>query len=128
MSRITQINLDGVRFPRVSGERYACWEDDLSVLLEMTSGRMVEEVRGKVWRVRYSCDVLDEATHQLAMATLRSRGPLPATVLPDTGGAPITSTFFVDSLTPAAFAFEENGKAVWRGLGFTLREVRPHDR
>ena len=121
MSRITQINLDGVRFPRVSGERYACWEEDLS-------GRMVEEVRGKVWRVRYSCDVLDEATHQLAMAALRSRGPLPATVLPDTGGDPITSTFFVDSLTPAAFAFEENGKAVWRGLGFTLREVRPHDR
>ena len=46
---INQLVLDGVLLPRSSHDRYACWEEDLSVQVDMISGRRVIESRGKIW-------------------------------------------------------------------------------
>lgn len=124
---MTQIILNGVYLPKMSHDRYACWEEELHETLTMIKGRMVREVRGKVWKARWGCDVLDDETYKAALAVLRSGVSFPAAVLPDNGGELVSSTFLVESITPATFAFEANGKAVWHGLAFQIREVDPHD-
>ena len=88
---------------------------------------MVKEVRGKVWRVKYSYDVLEDHVYLPALQVLRSGKPFQAAVLPDNSGEMISSTFMVESITPAYFAFDDGGKAVWHELAFELREVSPHD-
>lgn len=127
MSKVTQLILDGVKLPQSSHDRYACWEEDLSVQVDMISGRRVIESRGKVWKASYSFDTLDAGTLRLLLGVLRSGAPFPATVLPDNRDEPVTSTFLVESVTQPTFAFAVDGKAVWHNLAFTIREEEPHD-
>ena len=123
---IQQIILDGVYLPKRSNSNYACWEDLLGVEVTMISGRVVRELRGKVWRARCTYDVLDDATYKAALAVLRSGKAFQASVLPDNGGEMVSSTFMVERMTPAAFGFADGGRAIWRGLSFQIREVEPH--
>ena len=123
---IRQISIENIPLPRVSGDRYACWEDSLGVNLTMISGRWVEEIRGRVWRARYTCDVLDDEVYKPLLSTLRRGGSFVATVLTDTGET-VTSKFVRESLTPATFAFEDGGRAVWHKLSFQIREEESHD-
>ena len=58
---------------------------------------------------------------------LRSGKPFQAIFLPDDADAKITATVFVESLTQPTFAFTSHGVPRWHNVGFTLREVRPHD-
>ena len=124
---MTQLILEDVYMPQVSGDRYSCWEDLLGETVTMISGRVVSEIRGKVWRASAQYDWLPAATYQKALNILRSGDTFRAAVLPSTGSELVSSTFLVESLTPATFAFSDNGEAIWRGLAFTLREVEPHD-
>ena len=116
-----------MKLPQSSHDRYACWEEDLSVQVDMISGRRVIESRGKVWKASYTFDTLDAGTLRLLLAVLRSGAPFPATVLPDNRDEPVTSIFLVESMTQPTFAFAVDGKAVWHNLGFTIREEEPHD-
>ena len=123
---MTQIILNGVYLPQMSHDRYACWEEELAETVPMVSGRVVKEVRGRVYKARWGCDVLDDETYKAALAVLRSGKSFAATVLPDNGEEMISSTFLVESITPATFAFAASGKAIWHGLAFQIREVEPH--
>ena len=124
---MTQLILDGVYMPQRSNGAYACWEAELSQQVEMISGRAVKEYRGKVWRASASYDYLDQETYTAALAVLRRGKAFSANVLPDNGtDSMVSSTFIVESLTPATFGFTDKGKAVWRGLAFQIREVKPH--
>lgn len=92
----------------------------------MISGRMVEEVRGRVQRISWSSDYLETATKDAILAALRSGKALAVTYLPDTGSM-AAGTFLVESITPPAFLFSDvGGTPIWHGLGFALREVSPH--
>lgn len=124
---INQLVLNGVLLPRSSHDRYACWEEDLSVQVDMISGRRVIESRGKIWKASYQFDTMGNETLRKVLAVLRSGAPFPATVLPDISDEPVTSTFLVESITQPTFAFEVDGKAVWHNLAFTIREEEPHD-
>lgn len=123
---MTQLILDGVYMPQRSNGAYACWEAELSQQVEMVSGRVVKEHRGKVWRARAAYDVLDDKTYRAALEVLRRGFSFPANVLPDNGGDMVSSTFLVEALTPASFGFTDNGKPIWQGLAFQIREVKPH--
>ena len=123
---MTQIILNGISLPETSYDRYACWEDVLSVNVEMITGRMVTEVRGKVWRAKWSYDYLDNQTTRDILSILRSGDPIQAAVLPDNSDRMISSRFLVDSITNPTFLCSDNGEPLWHGLGFTLREVNPH--
>ena len=124
---INQLVLNGVLLPRSSHDRYARWEEDLSVQVDMISGRRVIESRGKIWKASYQFDTMGNETLRKVLAVLRSGAPFPATVLPDSSDEPVTSTFLVESITQPTFAFEVDGKAVWHNLAFTIREEEPHD-
>ncbi len=124
---IYQLMLENITLPRSSHDRYACWEEDLSVQVDMISGRRVIESRGKIWKASYQFDTLGNEKLRQVLAVLRSGAPFLATVLPDSSDEPLTSTFLVESITQPTFAFEADGKAVWHNLGFTIREEEPHD-
>lgn len=124
----TQINLGGgLAMPNVSFDQYSCWEDMLSVQVDMISGRRVVEERGLIWRVSVSYDYLTDSVLRAALAILRSGAPFIASVLPDSRDTPVTSRFLVESLTqPKLLAFDSS-KPIWHGLAFALREEEPHD-
>ncbi len=122
---MTQINLNGLNLPEVSRDRYSCWEEDLSVQVEMISGRVVIESRGKVWKASYQYDYMGNTLLRLLLKELRSGAPVMATVLTDSGET-VTGRFVVESVTQPTFAFSRGGEGLWHNVGFTLREERPH--
>ena len=127
MSKVTQLNLNGILLPLSSHDRYACWEEDLSVQVDMISGRRVIESRGKIWKASYSFDYMGNEKLRQVLAVLRSGAPFPATVLPDNSDEPVTSIFLVESITQPTFAFSRGGVGLWHNLAFTIREEEPHD-
>ena len=121
-----QIIIDGVRLPEVSRDNYSCWEDDLSVQVDMISGRRVIETRGRVWRVSYSYDYMGNTLLRQALAVLRSGKPITCQVLPDNSNEIVVSRFLLERLDPPKMAFSRRDNAYWHQISFTLREERPH--
>lgn len=128
MSKLTQIALNGTELPYISGDRYRCYEEELSRTKVMAAGNLTKEVLdpGLVWRADYSCDDMDETTFRTVRAILHSGTTFTAAVLPENGDEMITITALMTAYTPPTFAFAENGKPVWRGMAFSIREVAPH--
>ena len=123
---MTQLIINGQTLPNVSRDRYRCYEEVLGVNLEMASGRMVTELRGKVYRIEWSYDYLPSAAKDAILTALRG-GNVTVTFLPDVGTEVKTSTFLCTSITEPTLAFIRGGVAYWHNLGFSLREVRSHD-
>ena len=128
---MTQLIVGGVTLPEQDNDRYAAWEDVLTTAVEMISGRVVQEVRGRgdryrVWRARIAFDHLENDVFQAVYPTLKSGKAFSAFVLPPNGTELAGGTFLVESLTDPSFAFDDNGEAVWHGLAFQIREVSPH--
>lgn len=124
---MTQLIIDGVALPEVSGDKYSCYEDLLTKSVEMISGRIVHEVRGKVWVATYAYDYMGNDLCRRALAVLRSGRSFPAQILPDNGDDLITIQALCTDLTPPTFAFSKNGVGLWHNLAFSIREVSPHD-
>ena len=118
--------INGLYCPEPDFDGYRAWEDTLREQITMISGRIVEEVRGKVWRVEYTSGRMSDALTRQLLTALRAKGSKPVTFLPDDSDDMKASTFLVESLTPPTLAFFDGSEPVWTGLAFTLREVKPH--
>lgn len=120
-----QIIIDGVRLPEVSRDNYFCWEDDLSVQVDMISGRRVVETRGKVWRVSYSYDYMGNACYVK---------PWPCCDPGSLSSARCCRTIPTKSWCPGFWwsgwtrlkCFSRRDNAFWHQISFTLREEKPH--
>lgn len=123
---MTQLIINGLILPQTSRDKYSCYEEDLGSQLEMISGRMVTELRGKVQIVTWSYDYLGDALCRPLLATLRSGRSFPVSYLPDSSDNLVSGQFLKTSLTNPTFAFSRGGKAFWHNIAFTLREVSPH--
>lgn len=124
---MTQLIIDGIYLPYISGGKYQCWPEELGTQIEMISGRVVTEVRGHVQKISYQYDYMGNALWRQLAAVLRSGGGFPVSYLPDDGDEMVTSTFLCEKLTNPSFAFARNGRGLWHNIAFTLREVEPHD-
>ena len=124
---MTQLILNGLYLPETSKDKYQCRPSELSVSLDMISGRRIKEIRGCVQVITYSYDYLGNDLCRQVLLVLRSGKPFPVTYLPDDSDTMQTGTFLLESLTPPTFAFSKDGTGLWHNLSFTLREVRPHD-
>lgn len=118
--------ISGIYCPEPDFDGYRAYEDTLLEQIPMISGRLVEEVRGKVWRIDYTSGQMRDNTVKQLLAALRAKGSKPVTFLPDNSDDMKASTFLVESLTPPTLAFFDGTEPVWTGLAFTLREVKPH--
>ena len=124
---MTQLIINGILLPETSRDKYQCYPGELSVNVEMISGRTVREVRGHVQYIVWSYDYMgNELWRQLAQA-LRSNTSITVAYLPDDGDELVSGEFLVESITQPTFAFSHGGVGLWHNVGFTLREVRPHD-
>lgn len=124
---MNQITLEGgIVLPETSRDKYSCWEEVLTVDVEMIYPRVVMEERGRVWRASYSYDYMGNALMRQVLAVLRSGAPFLATVLPDSRDAPVTSRFICTQLTQPTFAFSRSGKPFWHNFSFSIREEEPH--
>lgn len=115
----------GLALPQTSGDKYRCYEGDLSQRLEMISGRIVEEVRGKVYFAEYAYDYMGNEMMRRVLAVLRG-GPFEAAVLPDHQDTMVSSRFLCTELTNPSFAFSKRGEPYWHSFSFKMREVSPH--
>lgn len=113
--------------PECSSDNYSCWEEMLSVQVDMINGRRVIEQRGLVWKMSRTDDYLEDSILRPILADLRSGKPFIATVLPDHSDKTVTSVFVVESLIPPKLLAFDGTTPIWHGLSFTLREERPHD-
>ena len=118
--------INGIYCPEPDFDGYNAYESILREQVPMISGRLVEEVRGKVWRINYTSGRIRDSIVQQLLAALRASGSKAVTFLPDNSDDMIPSTFLVESLTPPTLAFFDGSEPVWTGLSFTLREVKPH--
>ena len=118
--------ISGIYCPEPDFDGYLAYEDTLREQIPMISGRLVEEVRGKVWRIDYTSDRMSDSETRRLLAALRAKGSRTVAFLPDNGDELIPSTFLLESLTPPVLAFFDGTEPVWKGLAFSLREVKPH--
>ena len=118
--------IDEILVPEPDFDGYHAYEDILREQIPMISGRLVEEVRGKVWRIDYTSERMSDSETRRLLAALRAKGSKTVAFLPDNGDELIPSTFLVESLTPPVLAFFDGTEPVWKGLAFSLREVKPH--
>lgn len=121
-----QIIMGGWRLPEVSRDNYSCWEEDLSVQVDMISGRRVIEQRGKVWKVSYSYDYMGKTPLQTLLTMLHSNAPVLCNVLTPLSDELYTAYFVVESVSGPTMAFSRRDNAFWHKISFTLREERPH--
>ncbi|MFR0798475.1 hypothetical protein [Alistipes sp.] len=124
---MTQLIIDGIFLPETSRDKYQCYPGELSVNVEMISGRMVREVRGHVQYIVWSYDYMGNELWRQLSQVLRSNASFTVAYLPDDGDELVSGEFLVESITQPTFAFSRGGVGLWHNVGFTLREVRPHD-
>lgn len=124
---MTQLIIDGILLPETSRDKYQCYPGELSVNVEMISGRMVREVRGHVQYIVWSYDYMGNALWRQLAQVLRRNKPFPVVYLPDDSDSMVTGTFLTEAITQPTYAFSKGGVGLWHKVGFTLREVRPHD-
>ena len=124
---MTQLIVNGIYLPETSKDTYQCYPGELSVHVEMISGRTVREVRGHVQMITWSYDYMGNDLWRQLAAVLRENISFPVVYLPDDSDTMVSGTFLVDSITQPTFAFSKGGVGLWHNVGFTLREVTPHD-
>lgn len=125
---MTQLIINNnIYLPETSHDKYQCYLNSLSTQLDMISGRRVLEQRGLVYMITYSYDYMGNDLMRQLFEVLRSGQAFPVAFLPDGSDELSTSLFFCDSITNPSFAFSRGGTPFWHNIGFTLREVTPHD-
>ena len=122
-----QLILGGITLPETSKDRYSCYPSELSQTVEMISGRLVKEIRGKVQMIEWSYDYMGNDMLRNVLAVLRSGEPVECQYLPDDGADLRSGKFWVQKFTRPTFAFSKGGTPYWHNVSFVLREVKPHD-
>lgn len=112
--------------PHPGNDSYQCPEVQLSVSLDMISGRRVIEGRGLVYQPSVTYDYLEDSVLRPVLDVLRSGAPFIATVLPDNSDETVTTSFVLESMTNPTVLTFDGTEPIWHGLAFTLREEEPH--
>ena len=68
---MTQLIVNGIYLPETSKDKYQCYPGELSVNVEMISGRTVREVRGHVQMITWSYDYMGNTLWRQLAAVLR---------------------------------------------------------
>lgn len=124
-----QLVFDGIEMPESIKSGYAAWKDILEVQVEMISGRLVKEVRGSVWRIRYQYGFFNDADKSAVLASAEKgrRTPITCVFLPPDSNEYLSGEFFVTSIQYPTFMWSRDGSPLWADFAVELREVKPHD-
>lgn len=140
---MTQLILDvgeyNLELPESKKGGYAVEETELSVSLQMISGRMVKEVRGNVWTITYQYGYFNDTDMKNLISACEKGRKTPITCGFLEQGSVDTLTyskFFVVSYNRPKFMWSRlvqgddnvlNPAPMWGDFSVELREEKPHD-
>lgn len=134
---MTQLIIDGMVLPESKNGGYEIREEELSSSITMASGRMVKEIVGNVWIIKYQYGWFnsDEKSQFFEACRKGMRQPIACSfLLPNSDdGELVTSSFWVTSSPSPKFAWSTNllnegtPQPLWGDYTVELREVYPHD-
>lgn len=130
-----QLVLDGIEMPESRDGGYVVDKKMLSVDVEMITGRMVRELRGNVWTIKYQYGYFDTDMRNRVIAACEKgqKEPITCGFLPQTSAGELTySQFFVTNFKRPVFMWgkkQSNGTTIplWADFSVELREVAPSD-
>lgn len=124
----TFLVIDGVWIEDMESNTCKVYEKDMSVYLEMISGRMVSEERGRAWVIELSFSSLNADALASLNAALADRRKHTITFLPPDGGTELrVSEFYLTSRPAPALASWVDDLPEWTDFNFVFEEVKPHD-
>lgn len=123
------LNIDGVIVDGIEEGSYTAYEQELGTFERMISGRMIEELRGKVWVVEVSYSDIDIDTLSLLTAAMSTTRTHQVTFLPSTGSTElVTSSFHMTTLPqPTLSRWLPGTTPMWSGYTLHFEEVNSHD-
>lgn len=144
---MTQLILDtngyNIALPESQKGGYTVERRALSVDIEMITGRMVRELRGRVWEIAYQYGYFGDEMRQKVIAACEKGKREAITcgfLVPDSDGVLLYSNFFVTAFKRPKFMWSRQSETktsetegiltavpVWGDFSVALREVRPSD-
>lgn len=131
---MTQLIFDGIQLPESEKDGYCAWREELSVEKVMANSRLIKEIRGGVWRVRYQYGYFDTEMKNKVLAACEKAKRTPVAcgfLVPNSDGTLKYSRFFLTSMSYPMFMWSRNAKGtptpMWADFSFELREVEPSD-
>lgn len=123
------LNIDGVLVDGIEEGDYTAYEQELGTFERMISGRMIEELRAKVWIVEVSYSDIDTETLNLLNSVLAIRRTHQITFLPSTGSTElVTSNFHLTVLPqPTLSRWLPGTTPMWSGYTLHFEEINGHD-
>ena len=125
---MTQLIIDGVQLPESMNDGYSAQKEQLGSDVVMISGRMVREVRGNVWRIKYQYGYFTDEMKNTVIAACEKglREPISCGFLPQESAQALTySDFLVTNFTRPRFFWSRDGAPMWGDFNVELREVKP---
>lgn len=125
-----QLILAGKYLPETLRGAYSCEKETLAVSAVMLTGRQVQELRGKVWRIAYSYGYFndDDMREIIEICERGKTEPITCGFLEQGSDGTLTySDFFVTNFTRPKFMWSREGLPLWGGFSVELREVSPSD-
>lgn len=123
------LNIDGVIVDGIEEGGYTAYEQELGTFERMISGRMIEELRAKVWIVEVSYGDIDLETLNLLTSMMSNKRTHQLTFLPSTGGTDlVTSQFHLTVLPqPTLSRWLPGTTPTWSGYTLHFEEINGHD-
>lgn len=123
------LSIDGVPIEDVEENGYTAYEQELGTFERMISGRMVKEIRSKVWVVEVSYEDISTETMLSLQTAMRLRKEHQLTFLPSDGRTElITSLFHLTVLpSPTLRSWLPNTTPAWSSFTLHFEEINGHD-
>lgn len=124
---MTQLIINGTRYPQASRDKYKCYEKELGESQRMINSRLITEIRAYITVIEYNYDYFGNQLMRQCLSDLRSRGDLDVQYLSPTGDTLRQGRFRCTVQPAPTFAFAVGGVPRWHNISFTLEEVEGHD-
>lgn len=123
------LNIDGVIVDGIEEGGYTAYEQELGTFERMISGRMIEELRAKVWIVEVSYGDIDIDTLSELTAAMSATRTHQVTFLPSNGSTSlVTSKFHLTTLPqPTLSRWLPGTTPMWSGYTLHFEEINGHD-
>lgn len=120
---MTQLTINGTEYPWVDGDNYQAYPSELGKSKRTIGGRLVTEIRGYIWVIKYSYDYMGNDLMRTLLQDLRNKTDLDVDFLvPDTDEM-LHATFRCTSQPAPSVAFDYAGVPMWHNISFILESV-----
>lgn len=121
--------IDGIEIDGITENDYTAYEEELGVSDRMISGRLVEELRAKIWVVQVNYSSIDADTMLELQTALHSTRKHLLFFLPSTGGEALQTGYFhlTAQPQPTLSRWYDGNTPEWSGFTLRFEEIDGHD-